>query len=228
MTRDSWKMFNQIASTYDRINRILSFGMDRSWRKSILRFLPKGNSLSLLDLATGTGDQLFALMDPKIDAAHGMDLAEEMLAHAKRKSEISPYREKISWSVGDASAIDQPSQSFDLVTISFGIRNVEDPQKALREMLRILKPGGRAFVLEFSLPPIPFRPLYLFYLRHILPRLGGLLSKSPSSYRYLNTTIEAFPSGRSFCHWMEKAGFSDVKSHAMALGAVTLYYGDKR
>lgn len=224
--RNSWKMFNAIAGTYDRINRILSFGMDRSWRKSMLPFLPKEKTISLLDLATGTGDQLFALLGPHIASATGIDLAEGMLAHAKEKGKMSPYADRIQWALGDAAAIPYPDQSFDLATISFGIRNVEDPKKALSEMLRVLKPGGQALILEFSLPESAWlKKAYLVYLRHLLPRIGGFFSRSKSSYRYLNETIESFPSGPAFSSWMQEAGFQEASFHTMALGAVTLYRG---
>lgn len=227
--KDVWKMFNRISPTYDRVNRILSLGMDQGWRRKVSSFLPERNNLRLLDLATGTGDQLIALFESphKIETAVGLDLADEMLALGQKKVEARPYWNKIEWLRADAENIPFADSSFDAITFSFGIRNVSDPAKSLREMYRTLKPEGKALILEFSLPPRPIRPLYFLYLRHILPRVGARYSNNPAAYRYLNETIETFPCGKAFCTMMEEAGFHSVKAHWMAFGAVTLYVGEK-
>ena len=226
---DSWKMFDRISSHYDRVNRILSFGMDRGWRRSVSRFLPAGKNLRLLDLATGTGDQLIALFESgaSIGAASGIDLSTEMLEIAKKKVYDKAYWSKIEWLRADAEALPFPDGSFDAATFSFGIRNVPDPAKSLREIERVLKSRGRCLILEFSLPPRPIQGLYLLYLRHLLPRIGGFVSKVPAAYRYLDETIETFPSGSHFCRLLEKAQFQNVSAHRMAFGAVTLYIGEK-
>lgn len=222
--QESWKMFDTISPTYDRVNRILSLGMDRSWRRKAARFLPEG-PLRLLDLATGTGDQIAALLPTKkIESAVGIDLSSEMLSIAQKKLGSEPH---ISFQRADAEELPFANDSFNAATFSFGIRNVPSPLRALKEVHRILKPNGRALILEFSLPPLPIRPFYLFYLRHILPHLGGALSRKFSAYRYLNETIETFPSGQAFRSLMEEAGFKAF-SHPMAFGAVTLYVGEKR
>lgn len=214
-------MFDRISSTYDRINRILSFGMDRRWRKKVAEFLPQRPHLQILDLATGTGDQIAALLDHKATFT-GIDLSEEMLRLAHKK-----IGRRARFVHGNAEELPFENHTFDAATFSFGIRNVNDPHRSLQEIHRVLKQKGRCLILEFSLPSGPLRRLYLFYLRHILPRIGGLLSRKPDAYRYLNQTIETFPSGKAFCAWMKEAGFASVHTVPMAFGGVTLYVGEK-
>ncbi|PIS02999.1 MAG: bifunctional demethylmenaquinone methyltransferase/2-methoxy-6-polyprenyl-1,4-benzoquinol methylase UbiE [Chlamydiae bacterium CG10_big_fil_rev_8_21_14_0_10_42_34] len=222
--KDVWKMFDIISPTYDKVNRVLSLGMDRKWRKKVAEHLPKNRNLKVLDLATGTGDQAIALIQSgaSIRSITGIDLSVEMLELAKKKN-----IEKTEFIVADAEKVPFPAAHFDAATFSFGIRNVNNPLVSLKAIHRVLKPKGRCLILEFSLPPKPIRGFYLFYLRHILPRLGGLLSRKTSAYRYLNQTIEHFPSGKDFCTLMKEAGFTRIKAVPMALGGVTLYVGDK-
>ncbi len=223
---DIWKMFNAISPTYDKVNRLLSLGQDRRWRKTVARHLPLRLHLEVLDLATGTGDQILALLDAgaSIRRAVGLDLADEMLAIARTKCAAKPQVEFIH---GDAQALPFPESSFDAITFSFGIRNVLDPVQALREMHRVLKPGGRALVLEFSTPNRWIRPFVLLYLRRILPWLGGLVSGRPQAYAYLNRTIESFASGEEFLAWMRAAQFVNPTCVKLNLGSVSLYVGQK-
>jgi demethylmenaquinone methyltransferase/2-methoxy-6-polyprenyl-1,4-benzoquinol methylase len=223
---DVWKMFNQISPSYDRINRILSFGRDTAWRKKVAKELPLKPHLQVLDLATGTGDQLIALFQAglSIQRAVGIDLADEMLKIGRAKVAANAKIELIH---GDAMNIPFPEQSFDATTFSFGIRNVDDPLVSLKEIHRVLKPKGRCLILEFSMPSPAIRPFFLFYLRKILPKIGGLLSKNQAAYRYLNKTIETFPSGQAFLDLMKQAGFQSLRKISMNLGGVTLYIGDK-
>lgn len=224
-TRENvWKMFDQISNSYDRTNRIISFGMDRRWRQKVAKFLPPIKNLKILDLATGTGDQAIALIQSgaSIHSITGIDLSKEMLEIAKRKIPT-----KMQFIVADAEKIPFKEESFDAATFSFGIRNVTDPLKSLKDIHRVLKPKGRALILEFSLPPKPIRLFFLFYLRHVLPFIAGLISKNRSAYKYLNQTIEHFPSGKEFCLLMKEAGFSRIKTVPMNLGSVTLYIGEK-
>lgn len=218
-------MFNQISPSYDRINRVLSFGRDLAWRKKVARHLPLRPHLQLLDLATGTGDQLLTFFQSgvSIHKAFGIDIAEEMLSIGRQKMQSYPAE----LLVGDAQNIPFKADRFDAVSISFGIRNVANPSLALQEMHRVLKHRGRCLILEFSLPSRWIRPAYLLYLRHILPRVGGYLSKNPAAYHYLNETIETFPSGESFLALMQSVGFSELKQYRMNGGSVTLYTGDK-
>lgn len=216
-------MFNQISKTYDRINRILSLGQDRKWRKKVAKNLPLKPHLEVLDLATGTADQLIALYKEglSIQRAVGIDMAEEMLKIGREKL---PEAQLL---VADAQHLPFSKESFDATTFSFGIRNVTYPLVALQEIHRVLKPNGRCLILEFSMPSKWIRPFFLFYLRKIVPRLGGLLSKSPEAYRYLNKTIESFPSGDAFLSIMKEAGFSELKQIRMNLGSVSIYIGKK-
>ncbi|MEN9653927.1 MAG: hypothetical protein RL235_39 [Chlamydiota bacterium] len=213
-------MFDAIASRYDTTNRVLSLGQDLRWRRQLAKHLPRGN-IRLLDIATGSGDQLIALCTRELIDAIGIDQSEAMLDLARKKA---PH---LTWEVGDAEKLRFKDGAFDAVTCSFGIRNMDHPDTALREMARVLRTKGRALILEFSLPKWPVRPIYLVYLRHILPRLGGALSRSTSAYRYLNQTIESFPSGRAFERLVMANGFSAVTTHTMALGAVSLYVAEK-
>lgn len=219
-------MFNEISPTYDLINLLLSFGQDRRWRKKMASLIPSGKGLVHLDLATGTGDQILSLWQATslLERSVGIDPAEKMIAIAKDKvKELNA-----EFQVGFAEKIPYPERSFDLATISFGIRNTENPLLALKEMHRVLKPNGRALILEFSLPSKPvIKAAHLFYLRNFVPFIGGLFSKSQSSYRYLNKSIEKFPYGHAFLDLMKQAGFKNTKSYPLTFGAVSIYSGDK-
>lgn len=230
LKQTSWKMFNKIAPSYDHTNGILSFGMHHKWRKELAKHLPKEKNISLLDIATGTGDQIISLFEKNssIKRAVGVDLAKEMLLIAKEKISKKPFHSKVDLLCADASKLPFSDDSFHAATFSFGIRNVPDPSLALTEIERVLKPAGKCLILEFSLPPQPIRLVYLTYLRYFLPKIGGALSKSQSSYSYLNQTIEEFPSGQNFLNLMKKAGLTKLEIHPMALGAVTLYVGQKK
>ncbi len=219
-----WKMFDRLSPTYDRINRIVSFGMDKRWRKKTTLFLPPHKNLKILDLATGTGDQALALLQSQasIHSIVGIDLSTEMLEIAKRK-----IPNKIEFLRADAEKLPFKNMNFDAATFSFGIRNVANPLNSLKEIHRVLKPKGRCLILEFSLPPQPIKAFFLFYLRYILPRIAGLISRDASAYRYLNKTIEHFPSGKDFCLLMKEAGFIRLREIPMNLGSVTLYVGEK-
>ncbi len=222
--------FNKISKRYDLINRVLSFGIDIYWRSVVRRHLPIHPSMRLLDLATGTADQIIALMNraKNIRSAIGIDLAVDMLSIGKAKIARTPYNHQVSLLEADACNIPLNNETTDCVTMSFGIRNVPDVGKCLREMYRVLTHRGRALVLEFSLPKNRFlKSLHLFYLRNILPRVGRLLSKNDEAYTYLNETIETFPSGRSFCALLEEAGFSNVRAIPLTFGIVTLYVAEK-
>lgn len=219
-----WKMFDQISLTYDRTNRIISFGMDQRWRSRVASFLPPQKNLKILDLATGTGDQALALIKSQasIGSIIGIDLSQEMVEIAKNKIPT-----KMEFLIADAEKPPFPSATFDATTFSFGIRNVSNPLQSLKEIHRVLKPKGRALILEFSLPPQPIRTFFLFYLRHILPFVAGLISKNRNAYQYLNKTIEHFPSGKEFLLLMKEAGFERLKQVPMNLGSVSLYIGEK-
>jgi demethylmenaquinone methyltransferase/2-methoxy-6-polyprenyl-1,4-benzoquinol methylase len=228
--RQVWEMFDRIAPRYDLLNRLLSFRRDVAWRKRMARQIPPGDGLRLLDLATGTADQIISLMqtNERITSAVGVDMSEGMLKCGREKITRLAWDSRVVLRTGDAMSVPESDQAFDVATMSFGIRNVLNVTESLREVRRVLKPGGRALILEFSTPSNPlFRPLYFFYLRHILPVLGGMLSGDRTAYRYLNRTIETFPSGRDFCAIMETAGFENVKAIPLTLGIASIYQGDR-
>lgn len=227
---ESWKMFNEISPTYDRANSILSLGIHRYWRGKLARALPQKEKLKLLDCATGTCDQIISLMDrdKKIHLAVGIDLACEMLKIGKNKLKLKRYGHLVELKEASIAEIPYPENSFDCVTLSFGIRNVEDVSGCLKEIHRVLSDKGRLLILEFSLPKMSLlKKLHLFYLRYVLPKVGGWVSKNAQAYRYLNETIESFPYGEKFCTLLQEAGFKNVKATALTFGIATLYQGDK-
>lgn len=223
-------MFDRIAWRYDLLNRMLSLGSDVRWRKRMALHLPPGENLKVLDLATGTADQILMLAhtSSRVGPSQGMDLSEGMLEIGRRKVKEQGMSHLVTLSTGDATAIPAPDNTYDAVTISFGIRNVENVAKGLSEMLRVLKPGGRALILEGSLPDNAFmRKLYLVYFRHVLPRVGAWVSGDGGAYAYLNRTVETFPCGERFCDLMRAAGFREVSCDPRTFGVATIYRGDK-
>jgi len=225
-----WAMFDRIAPRYDLLNRLLSFRRDVSWRKRMAGHVADRTDIDVLDLATGTGDQILHLIDggASVKSALGLDMAEDMLALGRSKIMERQLQDRITLRQGDAADIPCAVATFDLVTISFGIRNVGAVPEALRDMLRVLKSAGRVLILEFSMPTNRIvRPMYLIYLRHILPRVGGLISGDPEAYSYLNRTIESFPCGAEFCDLMREAGMVNVESFPLTFGVATIYKGEK-
>jgi len=225
-----WTMFDRIASRYDFLNHMLSLGQDVIWRKRVARHLKDYYPQRVLDLATGTADQIIFLCqkNKNITSAVGIDMAEKMLEIGKEKVKRKKLDHIIRLQKGDATRIPDQDESYDAVTISFGIRNVSNVLTTLQEMYRILKPGGRAIILEFSLPQNRIiRTGYLFYFRNILPRIGSVISSDPYAYNYLNKTVETFPYGEALCRMMEEAGFCDVAAKPLTFGISTIYQGDK-
>jgi demethylmenaquinone methyltransferase/2-methoxy-6-polyprenyl-1,4-benzoquinol methylase len=222
-------MFDRIAGRYDLLNHLLSVGLDRRWRKRVASLLPPGENLHVLDLACGTGDQLIALAaSGRVARGVGLDLAEQMLTIGREKISRHCLDQILSLQTGDAENLPFDQNGFDAVTIAFGIRNMTDVKRTLDEMLRVLKPQGRALILEFSLPQRRIvRGPYLFYLRHVLPRLGSIISGDSAAYRYLNETIETFPHGEAFCRIMRDTGFTGVTFIPLTMGIVSIYQGDK-
>lgn len=223
-------LFNSISSRYDRLNRILSGGLDLVWRRKLVEALPSAPHFDFLDIATGTADVLLTVLKTgRIGHAEGIDIADQMIAIGREKLKRAGYAQVAKLQVASALALPYETNSFSCAAISFGIRNVENVELALSEMFRVLKPGGRALILEFSRPQNRlFTPLYLFYLRHILPPIGGALTGNREAYSYLSRTIESFPSGQGFLNLMKLAGFSSLALQPLSLGIVTLYIGEKR
>ncbi len=222
-------MFDEIADAYDLTNKVLSLRRDVAWRRRLTALLPSGPELPrLLDLATGTCDVLIAAHKAgrAVAGSVGADFSGGMLREGAKKLDRAGLGGLLRLVHADATRLGFADARFDAVTIAFGIRNVLDVDGALREMCRVLRPGGRAVILEFSLPGNwLLRAGYLLYFRHVLPRLGGLVSGKPDAYRYLNQSVESFPYGRAFCERMERAGFDKVTAGPLSFGIATLYTG---
>ncbi len=227
---DSPKMFDEIAGKYDLLNRLLSLGQDEPWRQQIRKCLPSKNFYDILDIATGTGDVILSLVkdNPAVHSAYGVDLAEGMLEIAKTKVKAAGLQSKITLQKADAQALPFVAESFDAVTISFGIRNIPDLRLALLEMYRVLRKDGRVIILEFSLPEnILIRGGHWLYINIFVPLLGYMVSGHNSAYRYLAQTIETFPYGDRFCRILKQMGFKNVQSKTLMGGVATVYWADK-
>lgn len=222
--------FTRVARRYDLANHMLSGGIDFSWRRRLVRLANTGSCSSILDLATGSGDVVFALecgleSSPEII---GLDFCEPMLTQARKKrDELKLNADKFPFVVGDCLDLPFSDDKFDLVTISFGLRNLADREKGLSEIYRVLKPGGRLIVLEFSQPYWWFRPFYYFYLRLILPWLARLVTGDREAYLYLGTSISNFPNRFELSKEMEAIGFKKVAAQALTFSIVSLHHGCK-
>lgn len=222
-------MFARIARRYDFANRLLSGGMDIWWRNRLVVAVRHYHPRNVLDLATGSGDVAFALSAKlqKNCAILGMDFCQPMLDQAEIKKAASSRFSQVTFRQGDGLALPLADTMFDAVTISFGLRNLADRHVGLQEMRRVLRPNGRLLVLEFSQPDRWFRPVYLFYLRTILPRIAGWVTGDRDAYDYLNRTIEVFPNRTQLAAEISRAGFSEVKSRSMTFGIVALHEAKK-
>ncbi len=219
-------MFGRIASRYDLANRLLSGGRDVAWRRQLVAAATAGAPRDLLDLATGSGDVAFALGRAAPEARiTGADFCRPMLEEAERKKKALGGGAQVVFQPADALALPFPSGSFDVVTIAFGLRNLADRARGLAEMRRVLRPGGRLLVLEFSQPYAWFRPLYLLYLRRILPVLAGRVTGDRAAYVYLNESIEIFPDRPALAAEIAAAGFQGVGAQALTFGIVALHEG---
>jgi len=222
------QMFDRIAKRYDMLNRILSFGLDVYWRKKLIESVPKREELRVLDVATGTADVLIEVARKRyVATAIGVDPSVEMMEIGRDKLRRAGIENAVL-EKGEAEKLSFVDNSFDVATIAFGIRNAKNVKKALEEMHRVLAPGGQVLILEFSMPKFSLvRPFHRFYLRHILPTIGGLISGERSAYVYLNKTIETFPHGQNFIDIMDAAGFTQTKATPLNFGIVTIYSGRK-
>jgi demethylmenaquinone methyltransferase/2-methoxy-6-polyprenyl-1,4-benzoquinol methylase len=223
-------MFGRIARRYDLANRLLSGGTDLWWRRRLVKAVKATQPRQILDLATGSGDVAFALADQLPDASiTAVDFCQPMLdqAEQKKSAAVNPRFANIRFRQGDGMALPFAENSFDAVTISFGLRNMADRQRSLREMHRVLRPQGRLFVLEFSQPQAWLRPFYLFYLRKILPIMAGAVTGDRAAYVYLNETIEQFPNAPGLAREIQEAGFRAVAMRKMSFCIVALHEGTK-
>ena len=222
-------MFDNIDYRYDFLNRFLSGGIDIIWRKKLLFKLKESNPKTLLDVATGTGD--VAIMAVRIlhpDKITGIDISEGMLEIGRKKITKLLLNNKIELLKGDSEAINWSNDSFDAVTVAFGVRNFENLEKGLSEILRVLKPGGKLAILEFSKPAGSFRLIYNLYMNTLAPFFGRLFSKDKEAYQYLNSSVKAFPQGKTFLHILEQVGFQETSLNRLSLGICTIYCGRKQ
>lgn len=224
------RMFDSIAPYYVLLNHVLSFGLDFLWRRKLASTVNKDKKMKALDLATGTGDLLISLLrrNTNISEAVGLDISEKMLTLCRQRIAKHKLTKRVSLVRSDAADSGLPSESFDVVTMGFGIRNTPDAFKTLCEIHRLLRQGGAALILEFSLPSNRIiRKCYLLYLRNFVPMLGRLLSGDKHAYRYLNTSVENFYSMDDFCYLMRKAGFKDVNVTPLTFGVACIYKASK-
>jgi demethylmenaquinone methyltransferase/2-methoxy-6-polyprenyl-1,4-benzoquinol methylase len=223
------QMFGSIAPRYDFLNRMLSFGIDRRWRKKAVRLLKYREGGRILDVATGTGDVALeiARTTPPSIRITGADFCKEMVDLGQIKAAHSPYAGRIDFKVAPCEDLPFQNETFDSITIAFGIRNVVDRKLGLAEMWRVLRPGGRMIILEFSTPRSQFfRQIYYFYFRRLLPIIGGLISKY-NAYKYLPDSVLEFPSHEEFAAMIEDAGFRSVHIKELTFGIASIYVGDK-
>lgn len=223
------QMFGAIAPRYDFLNRLLSFGIDRRWRTKAVRLLKYREGSRILDVATGTGDVALeiARRTPGSVRITGADFCREMVDLGAVKVAASPYAGRIDLKVAPCEDLPFANDTFDSITIAFGIRNVVDRKLGLAEMWRVLRPGGRMIILEFSTPRSQlFRQLYYFYFRRLLPVVGGLFSRY-NAYKYLPDSVLEFPSREDFSRMIAEAGFRNIHLHELTFGIATIYVGEK-
>jgi demethylmenaquinone methyltransferase / 2-methoxy-6-polyprenyl-1,4-benzoquinol methylase len=222
------QMFDSIAAHYDIINRVLSFGFDIRWRNKLADMVDKRGNLQVLDVATGTGDLLIALLrrNPNIIKSVGMDISENMLKLCRKKTEKYGLSDRIELIVDDIMDASLTPNTFDFITVGFGLRNFPDVLRSLIKIKSLLKKGGTALILEFSMPERKIiRSLYRFYLHYFVPPAGGLLSGRLASYSYLSRSIQGFYRIGDICSLMRKAGFNNVTATMLTYGVACIYKG---
>ena len=223
------EMFNRIAFRYDFLNRFLSGGIDKGWRKKAISELKLLKPKTVLDVATGTADMpimLMKLLSP--DKVIGIDISQGMLERGRQKIEKTGMKSRISLQSGDGENIHFNDNAFFAATVAFGVRNFQNLEKGLSEIYRVLKPGGKLVILEFSKPSNDiFLPFYKIYLRIIAPRIGKMVSGSLDAYKYLNDSVNAFPEGKAFIEILARTGFRDTYFKKLSLGICTIYCGSK-
>lgn len=223
------EMFNDIAFRYDFLNRFLSVGIDIKWRKKAIKLLKDIEPQQILDVATGTADVAlltYKMLRPK--KIIGIDISQGMLDFGHKKIEKAGLQNSIELQLGDSEKINFADNSFDAITVAFGVRNFENLDKGLKEMHRVLKPGGKAVILEFSKPKqTAFKSVYKLYMNIIAPGFGKMFAKNKDAYQYLNGSIQAFPEGETFLNIMNEAGFTQTHLQTLSLGICTIYCGSK-
>lgn len=223
------KMFDAISGNYDNLNRVISFGIDVKWRKKVLQLVAKSNPSSILDIATGTGDLAILMAQTKANKIIGLDISQGMLEVGVKKIEAKKLSKTIQMVLGDSEKMPFDTNSFDAITVAFGVRNFENLEKGLTEILRVLKPNGVFVILETSVPEkTPYKQGYTFYSRNILPIIGKLFSKDTVAYGYLSESAANFPYGEALNNILKKIGFIDVVALPQTFGVATIYSASKK
>ncbi|MFS4449205.1 bifunctional demethylmenaquinone methyltransferase/2-methoxy-6-polyprenyl-1,4-benzoquinol methylase UbiE [Maribacter sp. 2307UL18-2] len=222
------QMFDSISNNYDGLNRVISFGIDIKWRKRVVAILKKKQPKTILDIATGTGDLAINLMETGAKKIIGLDISPGMLEVGKTKVADKKLSDTIEMVVGDSEQLPFADNSFDAVTVAFGVRNFENLEKGLAEIFRVLRPKGTFVVLETSVPTkSPFKQGYAFHCNYILPLVGRLFSKDRSAYRYLSASAAVFPHGEDFNNILRKIGFIEVTNKPQTFGVASIYVATK-
>jgi demethylmenaquinone methyltransferase/2-methoxy-6-polyprenyl-1,4-benzoquinol methylase len=222
------EMFNNISAKYDFLNHFLSLGIDKLWRKKAVKMLQEIAPKRILDIATGTGD--FALESLRLNPEEvvGVDISEGMLSKGREKMLKKKVDHIISMKLGDSEELDFDDNYFDALTVGFGVRNFENLEKGLAEMLRVVRPGGKLLILEFSKPKkFPIKQYFAFHSKYIIPFFGKRISKDEKAYAYLPESVAAFPEGKDFEDILNKMGYKNIKSTLVSGGIATIYAGTK-
>lgn len=222
------QMFDTISKEYDGLNRVISFGIDVKWRKKVVKLVSKNTPDSILDIATGTGDLALALTATKAHKIVGLDISPGMLEVGVKKVKKAQLDNTIEFVLGDSENLPFEANSFDAITVAFGVRNFENLEKGLSEILRVLKPNGTFVILETSVPTkTPFKQGYKLYTKHLLPLIGKLFSKDKSAYKYLCESASVFPYGEALNNILRNIGFISVEHFPQTLGVATIYKASK-
>ncbi len=222
------EMFNNISAKYDFLNHFLSLGIDKLWRKKAVKMLRSVHPTRILDIATGTGDFALESLVLKPTQIVGLDISSGMLEHGRVKMKKKGVDHIITMQQGDSEDIPYEDNYFDGLTVGFGVRNFENLEKGLGEMLRVVRPGGKLIILEFSKPKkFPIKQLFAFYSNNIIPILGKSISKDSNAYTYLPESVAAFPEGKDFENILAKVGYKDISSTLVSGGIATIYAGTK-
>ena len=222
-------MFDTISKEYDGLNRVISFGIDIKWRKKVVELVAKQNPKTILDIATGTGDLAINLAETNAQEIIGLDISEGMLEVGKKKIKKKQLSNKIKMVVGDSEQLPFDDSTFDAITVAFGIRNFENLDKGLSEILRVLKPNGIFVILETSVPTkAPFKQGYNLYTKRIMPLIGKLFSKDKMAYSYLSESASVFPYGKALNNILTKIGFINATALPQTFGVATIYLASKQ
>jgi demethylmenaquinone methyltransferase/2-methoxy-6-polyprenyl-1,4-benzoquinol methylase len=222
------QMFDNISENYDDLNRVISLGIDVKWRKKVVEIVGKNNPKQILDIATGTGDLVLMMAALNPDRIVGLDISAGMLEVGKRKIAKAKLSDKIEMIVGDSEEMPFKDNTFDAITVSFGVRNFAHLDKGIKEIARVLKPTGVLVILETSNPiKFPFKQGYKFYTNFILPIIGKIFSKDKVAYSYLSESANSFPFGEAFNNILQKNGFTNTKDTPVTFGVATIYTASK-